>query len=139
MASVGICRAICLVVKPDVMHLLRSVQTAGERDPAPLAHSQQVMPPSGRLPMLICEIRAPVRAGRARIGAPAGHWPAHLGPPALAGAVRGAIGGAPFLQPVFGNVGAGGNYPIATPGGKRRSLVMEIVLTAGRAGGRRGR
>jgi aquaporin Z len=41
----------------------------------------------------------------------------------------GAIGGALFLQLVFGNVSAGGNYPIASPGGEWRSLVMEIVLT----------
>ena len=42
----------------------------------------------------------------------------------------GAIGAAGFLQAVFGHVAAGGNYPIATPGGEWRSLVMELVLTA---------
>jgi len=42
----------------------------------------------------------------------------------------GAIGAALFLQVFFGDVAAGGNYPIATPGGDWRSLVMEIVLTA---------
>jgi MIP family channel proteins len=42
----------------------------------------------------------------------------------------GAIGGALFLQAVFGDVSAGGNYPIARPGGDWRSFVMEIVLTA---------
>ena len=34
-----------------------------------------------------------------------------------------------FLQVVFGNVSAGGNYPIAKPGGDWRAFVMEIVLT----------
>ena len=42
----------------------------------------------------------------------------------------GAICAALFLQAMFGNVSAGGNYPIATPGGDWRSLVMETVLTA---------
>ena len=42
----------------------------------------------------------------------------------------GAIGAALFLQVMFGNVAAGGNYPITTPGGEWKSLVMEIVLTA---------
>jgi aquaporin Z len=42
----------------------------------------------------------------------------------------GAICGALFLQVVFGDVSAGGNYPIATPGGEWRAFVMEIVLTA---------
>jgi len=42
----------------------------------------------------------------------------------------GAIGSALFLQIVFGNVSAGGNYPIAKPGGDWRAFVMEIVLTA---------
>src|ERR1022692_2518770 len=42
----------------------------------------------------------------------------------------GAIGGALFLQLVFGDVSAGGNYPIRKPGGDWRALVMEIVLTA---------
>jgi len=41
----------------------------------------------------------------------------------------GAIGAALFLQAVFGHVAAGRNYPIATPGGDWRSLVMETVLT----------
>ena len=31
---------------------------------------------------------------------------------------------------MFGNVAAGGNYPITKPGGDWRSLVMETVLTA---------
>jgi aquaporin Z len=30
---------------------------------------------------------------------------------------------------MFGHVAAGGTYPIATPGGQWRSLVMEILLT----------
>ncbi len=42
----------------------------------------------------------------------------------------GAIGAALFLQGMFGHVSAGGNYPIATPGGEWKSTVMEIVLTA---------
>ncbi len=31
---------------------------------------------------------------------------------------------------MFGDVSAGGNYPITTPGGQWKSLVMETVLTA---------
>ncbi|HYX60700.1 MAG TPA: aquaporin, partial [Streptosporangiaceae bacterium] len=42
----------------------------------------------------------------------------------------GAIGAALFLQAMYTHVAAGGNYPIATPGGQWRSLVMETVLTA---------
>jgi len=42
----------------------------------------------------------------------------------------GAICAALFLQTVYTHVSAGGNYPIATPGGDWRSLVMETVLTA---------
>ncbi len=42
----------------------------------------------------------------------------------------GAICAALFLQGMFGHVSAGGNYPIARPGGDWRSLVMETVLTA---------
>jgi aquaporin Z len=42
----------------------------------------------------------------------------------------GAIGAALFLQLMFGDVAAGGNYPITTPGGEWKSLVMETVLTA---------
>jgi aquaporin Z len=41
----------------------------------------------------------------------------------------GAIGAAVFLQAMFGDVSAGGNYPIAKPGGDWRAFVMEIVLT----------
>jgi aquaporin Z len=41
----------------------------------------------------------------------------------------GAIGAALFLQVVFGDVSAGGNYPISTPGGNWRAFVMEILLT----------
>ncbi len=44
----------------------------------------------------------------------------------LAGAVTAAL----FLQGMYTHVSAGGNYPIAKPGGEWRSLVMEIVLTA---------
>ena len=42
----------------------------------------------------------------------------------------GTICAALFLQVMFTNVAAGGNYPIARPGGEWRSLVMETVLTA---------
>ena len=42
----------------------------------------------------------------------------------------GAICAGLFLQLMFGDVAAGGNYPITTPGGEWRSLVMETVLTA---------
>jgi len=42
----------------------------------------------------------------------------------------GAICAALFLQLMFGDVSAGGNYPISTPGGEWKSLVMETVLTA---------
>ncbi len=41
----------------------------------------------------------------------------------------GAIGAALFLQAMFGNVRAGGNYPIDKPGGDWRSFFMEIILT----------
>ena len=42
----------------------------------------------------------------------------------------GAILAALFLQGMFGDVAAGGNYPIDKVGGEWRSFVMEIVLTA---------
>jgi len=41
----------------------------------------------------------------------------------------GAICAALFLQLMFGNVSAGGNYPISTSGGDWKSLVMEVILT----------
>ena len=41
----------------------------------------------------------------------------------------GAICAALLLQAMFGHVSAGGNYPIAKPGGDWRSLVLEMVLT----------
>ncbi|MFZ0248511.1 MAG: aquaporin [Acidimicrobiales bacterium] len=44
----------------------------------------------------------------------------------LAGAVCAAL----FLQAMYTHVSAGGNYPIAKPGGEWRSLVMETILTA---------
>jgi aquaporin Z len=50
--------------------------------------------------------------------------------PYLAAQLAGAVCAALVLQVVFGHVTAGGNYPIAKPGGDWRSLVMEIVLTA---------
>ncbi len=49
--------------------------------------------------------------------------------PYLVAQLAGAIGAALFLQLMYGHVAAGGNYPIATPGGEWRSFVMEIVLT----------
>jgi aquaporin Z len=42
----------------------------------------------------------------------------------------GAICASLFLQGMFGDVAAGGNYPIKKAGGDWRSLVMEIILTA---------
>jgi len=42
----------------------------------------------------------------------------------------GAICAALLLQAMYTHVSAGGNYPIAKPGGEWRSLVMEIILTA---------
>jgi aquaporin Z len=44
--------------------------------------------------------------------------------------LAGAICAALFLQLMFGDVSAGGNYPISTPGGTWKSLVMETALTA---------
>jgi aquaporin Z len=41
----------------------------------------------------------------------------------------GAICAALFLQWMFGDVAAGGNYPISSPGGEWKSLVMEALLT----------
>jgi aquaporin Z len=49
--------------------------------------------------------------------------------PYWAAQFAGAILGALFLQGMFGNVAAGGNYPINKAGGEWRSFVMEIVLT----------
>lgn len=42
----------------------------------------------------------------------------------------GAILAALFLQAMYTHVAAGGNYPIAKPGGEWRSFVMETLLTA---------
>jgi aquaporin Z len=42
----------------------------------------------------------------------------------------GAIGAGLFLQWMFGDVATGGTYPITTPGGTWKSLVMETLLTA---------
>ncbi len=49
--------------------------------------------------------------------------------PYIVAQLAGAIAAALFLQLMFGHVAAGGNYPIAGPGGAWKSLVMEIVLT----------
>jgi aquaporin Z len=43
--------------------------------------------------------------------------------------IGGAICAALFLQWMFGDVAAGGNYPITSPGGEWKSLVMEALLT----------
>ena len=59
-----------------------------------------------------------------------GVFPRHWVLPYWAAQFAGAILGALFLQVVFGHVTAGGNYPIAKPGGDWRAFVMEIVLTA---------
>jgi len=59
-----------------------------------------------------------------------GVFPAQWVVPYWVAQFAGAIGAALFLQGMFGHVSAGGNYPIATPGGEWRSLVMETVLTA---------
>jgi aquaporin Z len=59
-----------------------------------------------------------------------GVFPAAWVAPYLVAQFAGAIGAALFLQVMFGDVGAGGNYPIARHGGDWRSFVMEIVLTA---------
>src|SRR5215469_10013855 len=50
--------------------------------------------------------------------------------PYIAVQFAGAIGAALFLQAMYTNVAAGGNYPIAKPGGEWRSFVMEMLLTA---------
>jgi aquaporin Z len=50
--------------------------------------------------------------------------------PYLAVQFAGAICAALVLQAMYGDVAAGGNYPIAKPGGEWRSFVMEMVLTA---------
>jgi aquaporin Z len=50
--------------------------------------------------------------------------------PYLVAQFAGAVAAALFLQGMFGDVSAGGNYPIAKHGGDWRSFVMEIVLTA---------
>jgi aquaporin Z len=59
-----------------------------------------------------------------------GVFPARWVLPYWAVQFAGAIGAALFLQAMYTHVSAGGNYPIATPGGDWRSLVMETVLTA---------
>jgi aquaporin Z len=56
-------------------------------------------------------------------------FPIHWVLPYWVAQFAGAICGALFLQVVFGHVTAGGNYPIAKPGGDWRAFVMEIVLT----------
>ena len=48
----------------------------------------------------------------------------------LGGAVRRGDRAALFLKLMFGDVAAGGTYPIVTPGAGWKSLVMAIALTA---------
>jgi aquaporin Z len=50
--------------------------------------------------------------------------------PYIAVQLAGAVCAALVLQLMYGHVAAGGNYPIAKPGGEWRSLVMETILTA---------
>jgi aquaporin Z len=50
--------------------------------------------------------------------------------PYIAVQLAGAVCAALFLQAMYSHVAAGGNYPIAKPGGEWRSLVMETILTA---------
>jgi aquaporin Z len=57
-------------------------------------------------------------------------FPAQWVVPYLVAQMAGAICAALFLQGMFTHVSAGGNYPITTPGGEWRSMVMEMVLTA---------
>lgn len=49
--------------------------------------------------------------------------------PYLVAQMAGALCAAIVLQIMYGHVSAGGNYPIAKPGGEWRSFVMEIILT----------
>ena len=49
--------------------------------------------------------------------------------PYWAAQFAGALGAALLLQFLFGDVSAGGNYPISKPGGDWRAFVMEIILT----------
>ncbi len=56
-------------------------------------------------------------------------FPARWVVPYWAVQFAGAIAAALFLRAMFGDVSAGGNYPIDKPGGDWKSLVMEIVLT----------
>jgi aquaporin Z len=50
--------------------------------------------------------------------------------PYIAVQLGGAVCAALLLQYMYTHVAAGGNYPIAKPGGEWRSLVMETLLTA---------
>ena len=59
-----------------------------------------------------------------------GVFPARWVVPYWVAQFAGAIGAALFLQAMFTHVAAGSNYPITTPGGDWRSLVMEAALTA---------
>ncbi|MER7247586.1 aquaporin [Kribbella sp. NPDC000426] len=59
-----------------------------------------------------------------------GVFPAKWVLPYWAVQFAGTLCAAGFLQLMFGHVSSGGNYPINTPGGEWKSLVMETVLTA---------
>ena len=58
-----------------------------------------------------------------------GVFPDEMGRAVLGGPARRGHLRRLFLQWMFGDVAAGGNYPIATPGGEWKSLVMEALLT----------
>ena len=58
-----------------------------------------------------------------------GVFPVRWVAPYIVVQLAGAMSAALFLQVMFGDVAAGGNYPIATSGGEWKSMVMEIVLT----------
>lgn len=59
-----------------------------------------------------------------------GVFPAKWVVPYWAVQFAGTICAALFLEVMYGDVSTGGNYPINTPGGEWKSLVMETVLTA---------
>ena len=58
-----------------------------------------------------------------------GVFPVRWALPYIVVQMAGAMTAALFLQVMFGDVAAGGNYPIASSGGDWKSFVMEMVLT----------
>ncbi|HEY6506535.1 MAG TPA: aquaporin [Vicinamibacterales bacterium] len=58
-----------------------------------------------------------------------GVFPVRWALPYIVVQLAGAMTAALFLQVMFGDVAAGGNYPIASSGGDWKSFVMEMVLT----------